>query len=123
MINTNKNNDKKLIRPLYANGRREPSLQKQPFHIVAASPWPFMTAQALTGVVLAIVNAFHYTKFSFAAVLVSLIIFFIPIFGWFRDIIRESTYMGNYTLCVQKNLRTGMVLFIVSEIMFFFSLF
>jgi cytochrome c oxidase subunit 3 len=26
-------------------------------------------------------------------------------------------------LCVQKNLRTGMVLFIVSEIMFFFSLF
>jgi cytochrome c oxidase subunit 3 len=31
--------------------------------------------------------------------------------------------MGVYTLAVQKNLRIGMILFLISEAMFFFSLF
>jgi hypothetical protein len=85
MINTNKNNDKKLIRPLYANGGRE-LLKKQAFHTVAASPWLFITAQALTRrVVLAIVNAFHYIKFSFDA-----------------SVIKIFAYMYNCTLYIQN---------------------
>lgn len=35
-----------------------------------------------------------------------------------RDVIRESTYEGHHTFVVQLGLRYGMILFIVSEVMF-----
>lgn len=96
---------------------------RHPFHLVKNSPWPFVVSQTLFIFLLALVNFFHFTKYSAAAVIVTFFIFLLPVFFWFRDIIRESTYMGVYTVAVQKNLRIGMMLFIVSEIMFFFSLF
>ena len=45
------------------------------------------------------------------------------IFCWWRDIIREATFEGQHTTKVQKVLKMGMLLFIVSEIMFFFAFF
>ena len=42
---------------------------------------------------------------------------------WWRDVVRESTYQGHHTLAVQVGLRYGMILFIVSEIMFFLAFF
>jgi len=42
---------------------------------------------------------------------------------WWRDIIREGTIEGQHTSKVQLGLRLGMLLFIVSEIMFFFCFF
>jgi heme/copper-type cytochrome/quinol oxidase subunit 3 len=44
-------------------------------------------------------------------------------FVWWRDIIREATYEGQHTMGVQIGMRWGMLLFIVSEIMFFFCFF
>jgi heme/copper-type cytochrome/quinol oxidase subunit 3 len=41
---------------------------------------------------------------------------------WLNTVVFESN-MGHHTPIVQKGLRLGVVLFIVSEIMFFFSLF
>jgi cytochrome c oxidase subunit 3 len=40
-------------------------------------------------------------------------------FIWWRDVVRESTFEGQHTKAVEYGLRMGMVLFIVSEIMFF----
>lgn len=96
---------------------------KHPFHMVKSSPWPFVTSQTLFIFILSLVNYFHFTKNSEWATVVTFLIFLIPIFFWFRDIIRESTYMGVYTVAVQKNLRMGMMLFIISEVMFSFSFF
>ena len=45
------------------------------------------------------------------------------IFCWWRDIILEATFEGQHTTKVQKVLKMGMLLFIVSEIMFFFAFF
>ena len=42
---------------------------------------------------------------------------------WFRDIISEGTYLGNHTLAVQKGLNLGVILFIVSEALFFLAIF
>ena len=42
---------------------------------------------------------------------------------WFRDIIREGTYEGQHNSMVQIGFRVGVILFIVSEIMFFFGFF
>lgn len=42
---------------------------------------------------------------------------------WWRDVIREGTYQGHHTYPVQIGLRYGVLLFIVSEIMFFVAFF
>jgi len=42
---------------------------------------------------------------------------------WFRDVVSEGTYLGNHTLAVQKGLNMGVILFIVSEGMFFIAIF
>jgi hypothetical protein len=119
MISDNKKSYYKLSNFLTSKG----ACTTHPFHMVRCSPWPFVTSETLFVFVLALVNFFHFTKNSEWFVVITFIIFLIPIIFWFRDIIRESTYMGLYTVAVQKNLRIGMTLFIISEIMFFFSLF
>jgi heme/copper-type cytochrome/quinol oxidase subunit 3 len=42
---------------------------------------------------------------------------------WWRDVIREATFEGQHTYFVEKGMRMGMCLFILSEIMFFFCIF
>ena len=42
---------------------------------------------------------------------------------WFRDIILEATYLGCHTSQVQKGLTMGVILFIVSEVFAFLSVF
>lgn len=42
---------------------------------------------------------------------------------WFRDVISEGTYLGNHTLAVQRDLNMGVGLFIVSEALFFLTVF
>jgi len=44
-------------------------------------------------------------------------------FVWWRDIVREGTLEGRHTNIVQLGLRYGVILFIVSEVMFFFAFF
>jgi cytochrome c oxidase subunit 3 len=51
----------------------------------------------------------------------ALIGFFIILYVMYtclRDIIREATFEEQHTFAVQRGLRLGMILFIVSEIMF-----
>ena len=43
-------------------------------------------------------------------------------FVWWRDIVREGTYEGRHTVKVQNGIRIGVILFIVSEVMFFLAL-
>lgn len=42
---------------------------------------------------------------------------------WFRDIISEGSFLGDHTLAVQKGLNLGIILFIVSEALFFMAVF
>ncbi len=50
-------------------------------------------------------------------------VFLIAIISWFWDIVREATFDGCHTVAVQRGLRIGFVLFILSEVMFFFGFF
>jgi cytochrome c oxidase subunit 3 len=50
-------------------------------------------------------------------------VIFYVMYTWWRDIVREATFEDTHTITVQKGLRLGMILFIVSEIMFFFAFF
>lgn len=54
---------------------------------------------------------------------ISLICLVYSMILWFRDVISESTYLGNHTLAVQRGLNLGIGLFIVSEAFFFLAIF
>lgn len=104
---------------LYIFNRR----QKHTFHIVSNSPWPICTSMSVTCFIFGILFVMHDVENGFFLLTLGFGLVLASMFFWFRDIIREATYMGYHTRAVQQNLRTGFILFLVSEIMFFFSFF
>ena len=97
--------------------------EQHPFHMVNVSPWPLFTSFSLLNLVLNIVTYFHFYTAAIFYLQCSLFMLCFFLFRWFYDIIVESTYEGNHTFKVQQGVKLGMCLFIVSEIMFFFSFF
>jgi heme/copper-type cytochrome/quinol oxidase subunit 3 len=69
------------------------------------------------------VGYFHSVDFGFSLMLYGAFCLFLFCSFWFRDIIREATFLGYHTRVIQKTIYWGMLLFIVSEVMFFFSFF
>jgi cytochrome c oxidase subunit 3 len=117
MINNDKNiKNSKLFRA-----------EQHPFHLVDPSPWPFFTSMFLLNNILWIINFLHSIVFNcpFFHVMkwVSIVMFFASIVFWFNDIVIEATFEGKHTIAVRRGLQIGMVLFIASEIMLFFSFF
>jgi len=96
---------------------------KHPFHLVNPSPWPISVSAALLG--LTIGSAMYFHSFNKGIYLVVISFIFVALLAgfWWRDLIREGTYLRNHTLEVLAGLRLGFILFIVSEVMFFFSFF
>lgn len=93
--------------------------QNHPFHLVTPRPWPFLLS-------LRIFNRLVITIWIFNSGRQCL--WWLPcpilcIYQWLRDIIRESTLQGWHTFYVQKIIRFGIILFIISEIFFFISFF
>jgi cytochrome c oxidase subunit 3 len=99
------------------------NFQDHPFHLVSPSPWPLATSFSLwilafsTGLSMHNFGNGHYLVYLGFITLISSMTF------WFRDIISESTLLGDHTLAVQKGLNLGVILFIVSEALFFMAIF
>ena len=98
-------------------------MRKHPYHLVDPSPWPLLASAAcLVTTVGGVMYMHSYTGGGvFLASGIGMIIYSMCV--WWRDVIRESTYQGHHTTAVQSGLRYGMILFIVSEIMFFLAFF
>jgi cytochrome c oxidase subunit 3 len=99
------------------------SIYRHPYHIVTKSPWPLVTAIWLLSVVIGGVLYLHFYKLGFPYFRWALLNLIYVLIAWWNDIIFESTYEGAHTTSVQQGLRYGMLLFIVSEIMFSFAFF
>jgi len=97
--------------------------QKHPFHLVDPSPWPLVASQSTLLTVTGLVGYMHGYGFGLSCFFIGLLGIIYTMFVWWRDIIREATYEGQHTLPVQVGLRYGMLLFIASEVMFFFAFF
>lgn len=54
---------------------------------------------------------------------ISILFLILIIFCWFRDIFRESLFQGKHSFLVERGLQIGIILFIFSEVIFFFSFF
>ena len=97
--------------------------QKHGFHLVDPSPWPIISAFSTLFMTFGGVCFMHgYAGGYFLFQLGFLFVLFM-MFCWWRDVVREATFEGQHTNAVSSGLRMGMLLFIVSEIMFFFAFF
>nr|YP_009255676.1 cytochrome c oxidase subunit III [Stygobromus indentatus]AND97084.1 cytochrome c oxidase subunit III [Stygobromus indentatus] len=92
-----------------------------PYHLVEKSPWPLTASLGALLMVSGLAKWFHL--FDPSLFIIGLVSTMISSYQWWRDIARESTLQGLHTIKVMAGLRWGMILFIVSEILFFFSFF
>lgn len=99
------------------------STSKHGFHLVNYSPWPILCA--LVCLSLTVSGAFYIHGYSCGKLFLSSCFLLLGylLTCWWRDVIREGAFEGQHTLIVQTGLKVGMLLFIVSEIMFFFAFF
>lgn len=94
--------------------------QSHPFHMVDPSPWPITGSLAALSLAIGGIVFMHsgipwVLAIGFALLLATF-------YYWWRDVVRES-HQGFHTAVVQHGLRVGMLLFIASEVMFFFAFF
>nr|QUE27222.1 cytochrome c oxidase subunit III [Limnonectes fujianensis] len=95
--------------------------QAHAFHMVEPNPWPLMGAAAAFLLTSGLAAWFHFN--TSLILMLALASTLLTMFQWWRDVVRESTYQGHHTPPVQKGLRYGMILFITSEVLFFFGFF
>nr|AZL93236.1 cytochrome c oxidase subunit 3 [Exallonyx sp. ZJUH_2016014] len=93
----------------------------QPFHLTTMSPWPIITSFNIFNLLSSSIYLFNYNNIN--CILFMLMNIILSSYQWWRDTIRESLHQGTYTKSIYSNLKFGMILFITSEVMFFFSFF
>jgi cytochrome c oxidase subunit 3 len=94
-----------------------------PYHLVDPSPWPFLISVAVLILTNGLVLYFHGFNLGLWVLIFGLSYLIILMGFWWRDVVREATFKGLHTFAVVKGLRLGVALFILSEVMFFFSFF
>nr|UPL65925.1 cytochrome c oxidase subunit III [Helopeltis sp.] len=97
------------------------SKHNHPYHLVDYSPWPLTGSIGTMTMMSGMIMWMHQN--SIYLLILGKLIILMTMYQWWRDIIRESTFQGMHTIKVVKGLKWGMILFIVSEIMFFVSFF
>jgi len=97
--------------------------QKHAFHLVDPSIMPLITSICCLTLTTGSVLYFHGYSGGLEATIFALIALVWCMGVWWRDVVREGTLEGHHTNIVQLGMRYGMILFIVSEVMFFFAFF
>ncbi len=92
-----------------------------PYHIVDPSPWPLLAS--IAGVITAwgAVSLFH--DGTWWKLIIGLSVMAFTMFVWWGDIIKEAYRQKAHTPIVKIGMRYGMLLFIMSEVMFFVAFF
>lgn len=93
------------------------------FHLVDPSPWPLLSSFAVFFAATGGVLAMHNNSFGKLILFSGLALVFYVAYAWWKDIIKEGKVDKAHTSPVQTGLRMGMLLFILSEVMFFFAFF
>nr|YP_010443029.1 cytochrome c oxidase subunit III [Phormosoma bursarium]UTD49279.1 cytochrome c oxidase subunit III [Phormosoma bursarium] len=94
---------------------------QHPYHLVDQSPWPLTGAISGLMMTSGLVLWFHINDLTL--LIAGFILLITTMINWWRDIVREATFQGSHTAIVENGLRYGMILFITSEVCFFFAFF
>ncbi|MEQ8665752.1 MAG: cytochrome c oxidase subunit 3 [Rhodospirillales bacterium] len=92
-----------------------------PYHLVDPSPWPLVGAFGALLMAIGGIQYMHGASLWFVLPGFAIVIY--VFYVWCRDVVRESNAGLFHTDPVAHGLRFGMVLFITSEVMFFFAFF
>jgi len=93
---------------------------KHSYHLVDPSPWPLIALLGVTMLTTGGVLYMHRFSGGWGLFLTGGVTILFVVYTWWRDIVREATFEDQHTKTGQKGL--GMI-FIISEIMFFFAFF
>ena len=97
--------------------------QKHPYHLVDQSNWPIIESFALLNLTIGGVAYMHGYPYGGYVLTLGLALTLGGMIYWFKDIIIEATNLGSHTLEVQKGLLLGFILFVISEVFAFLSVF
>nr|YP_009919779.1 Cox3 [Metschnikowia dekortorum]QMQ98432.1 Cox3 [Metschnikowia dekortorum] len=98
-------------------------IQLHPFHLVSPSPWPLYTSFALMNLAMSMGLTAHSYMNNNMYILINMFNLTYVLTLWFKDVMAESTYLGDHTRAVKNGLTQGFYLFVISEILIFASLF
>lgn len=119
-VNSSLEKDLEFFKQITKNTK---NIHQHPYHLVDASPWPFVISFGLFFFCFGTAMYFHNYSGSLFLSLTGFLIIIFTMYTWFRDIVREAVYEGHHTKQVQIGLRKGMLLFIFTELLFFISFF
>ena len=91
------------------------------YHLVDMSPWPLTGSISAIILTTGLVKWFH--QYNINLLVLGVLATILTMIQWWRDITREGTYQGIHTIQVTLGLRKGIILFITSEVLFFFRFF
>ena len=97
--------------------------QKFPFHLVDPSPWPILLSFSLLNLTVGAVSYMHGISNGGNLLTLGFILTVYCMILWFRDVTCEGTYLGHHTKEVKNGIMIGMILFIISEVFAFLSVF
>ena len=97
--------------------------QDHPYHLVSMSLWPIITSFSLLALAIGGVMAMHGQAGGKIITMLGLISVIYCSWGWWRDVVNEGLVRKHHSEPVRNGLRIGMLLFILSEVMFFFAFF
>lgn len=97
--------------------------QSHSFHLVDQSPWPFLISWSLffsaIGAVLSIHGFYNGELLLSLGLLLTLSIMYF----WLGDVNTEGSFLGHHTKEVKNGLMLGFILFVISEVFAFISVF
>nr|QZZ18338.1 cytochrome c oxidase subunit III [Shaddai sp. SL-2021a] len=96
-------------------------MNNHPFHLVDKSPWPITGSIGVMTITSGMIMWFH--MINMYLMLLGITIILMTMIQWWRDVIRESTFQGLHTIKVVFSMKLGMLMFILSEVLFFLSFF
>lgn len=91
------------------------------FHIVTIRPWPILRRLAVCRIILSFV--LFLKERDLLGVFIRAFRLLVYVWLWWRDVNRESLYLGDHNIKVQDGLKLGMCFFIFREVIFFFRWF
>jgi cytochrome c oxidase subunit 3 len=97
--------------------------QHFPFHLVDPSPWPILVSFSLLNMAIGAVLYMHGFQNGGQVLTLGFVLTASGMALWFRDVITEGTFLGHHTKQVKSGLMIGVVLFIISEVFAFLSVF
>lgn len=123
VVKNQKRKKKLVFKVLFNNEPFKYLKTRHSWHLVDPSPWPLVASLGAFFMTSGGVLYMHNFSGGGRLLATGFVTILYVMYTWWRDIIREATFEEQHTFSVQRGLRLGMILFIVSEVMFFFAFF